>query len=95
MGENIVIEYDLGKNDKNIQERGLPFDLAEFVLNDPNVVTEHDNRKNYGEERFLSYGKVGNLRLYLCWTPRGGNIRVITLFKVHEKEWGKHYGKDD
>ncbi|MDR0321848.1 MAG: BrnT family toxin [Treponema sp.] len=95
MGEIIELEYDLEKNMHNIEERGLPFDLAEFVLTDPNVVTEADYRRNYGEERFLSYGKVEGLRLCLCWTPRNGRIRVITLFKVHEKEWEKHYGKDN
>jgi uncharacterized DUF497 family protein len=95
MGERIELEYDDEKNRRNIAERGLPFDLGEFVLTDPNVATECDNRKDYGEKRFLSYGKVGGLRLCLCWTPRNGRVRVITLFKVHEKEWEKHYGKDD
>jgi uncharacterized DUF497 family protein len=95
MGERIELEYDLEKNRWNIEERGLPFDLAEFVLTDPNVVTEGDYRKDYGEKRFLSYGKVEGLRLCLCWTPRNGRVRVITLFKVHEKEWEKHYGKDN
>ena len=94
MGEGIEIEYDPDKNERNIEERGLPFDLAEFVLSDPYVVTECDNRKCYGEERFLSYGIVEGLRLCLCWTPRNGRVRVITLFKVHKKEWEKHYGKD-
>jgi len=95
MGNVLEFEYDPEKNRRNISERGLPFDLAEFVLSDPNVVTECDYRKDYGEERFLSYGKVEGLRLCLCWTPRNGKIRVITLFKVHKNEWEKHYGKDD
>jgi uncharacterized DUF497 family protein len=95
MGKILEFEYDSEKNRRNIIERGLPFDLAEFVLSDPNVVTECDYRRNYGEKRFLSYGKVEGLRLCLCWTPRNGKIRIITLFKVHKKEWEKHYGKDD
>jgi len=95
VGEKIEIEYDPEKNRRNIEERGLSFDLAGFVLSDPNVVTESDCRKDYGEERLLSYGKVEGLRLCLCWTPREGKVRAITLFKVHEKEWEKHYGKDD
>jgi len=95
MHEKIEIEYDLEKNQRNIVERGLPFDLAQFILSDPDVVTECDERKDYGEDRFLSYGMVGGLRLCACWTPRNGKVRVITLFKVHEKEWGNHYGKSD
>jgi len=95
MSEKIELEYDHEKNLRNIKERGLPFDLGEFVLTDPNVATKRDIRKNYGEDRFLSFGKAGELNLCLCWTPRNGKVRVITLFKVHEKEWEKHYEKND
>ena len=35
------------------------------------------------------------LELCVCWTPRNSKVRVITLFRVHEKEWGNHYGKSD
>jgi len=95
MLEMIEIEYDLEKNQRNLLERGLPFELAQFVLSDPDVVTERDERKDYGEDRYLSYGIVGELKLCVCWTPRDSKVRVITLFKVHEKEWGKHYGKNN
>ena len=95
IGEIIELEYDAEKNQRNIDERGLPFDLGELVLADPKVSTKLDNRKDYSEDRFLSFGKVGALKLCLCWTPRKGKVRVISLFKVHEKEWGKHYGKND
>jgi len=94
MSNKIELEYDPEKNKRNIEQRGLPFDLGEFVLTDPNVVTKRDNRKDYGEDRFLSFGKAGELKLCLCWTPRNGRVRVITLFRVHEKEWEKYYGKD-
>jgi len=95
MNFKVELEYDPEKNQRNIDERGLPFDLAGLVLTDPNVVTEQDMRKDYGEERFLSYGLAGNLRLCLCWTPRENKVRVISLFRVHENEWEKHYGKND
>ncbi|MDR2476459.1 MAG: BrnT family toxin [Treponema sp.] len=72
-------------------KHGLDFEIAEFVLADPNVKTRQDNRHDYGEDRFLSFGLVGELRLCLCWTPRNGKIRVIALFQVHEKIWSKRY----
>ena len=95
MRQKIVIEYDAEKNQRNIIERGLPFDLAEFVLADPNVVQEADDRKDYGEPRFIAYGNVEGLRLRLCYTPRGEKIRVITLYQVHQNTWEKHYGKNE
>ena len=50
MNEKIEFEYDSEKNRHNIEERGLSFDLAEFILSDPNVVTEYDCRKHYGKD---------------------------------------------
>ena len=95
IGKGIELEYDQEKNQRNIKERGLPFDLGALVLADPNVVTKCDDRKDYGEDRYLSFGMVGGLKLCLCWTPRDRKVRVITLFRVHEKEWEKFYGKND
>ena len=95
MHYKIELEYDSEKNQRNIEERGLPFEFAELILNDPNAVMEIDNRKDYGEQRFIVYGYVDGLRLRLCYTPRGEKIRVISLYQVHEKAWEKHYGKID
>jgi uncharacterized DUF497 family protein len=93
--KKITLEYDSEKNRRNIEERGLPFDLAEFVIADPNMKWAVDDRRDYGEPRYIAYGLVEGMRLRHCFTPRGDKIRVITLYKVHKKEWEKHYGKDD
>jgi len=89
-----TIEYDEEKNLRNIAMRALPFSVAKHVLADPNMVTRVDDRKDYGETRYISYGRVDEMRLRLCWTYRGDYIRVISLFTVHKKEWEAHYGKD-
>ena len=90
----MIFEWDEYKRWRNIKIRRLDFNIAEFVLSDPNVVIMVDNRKDYGEIRFLAFGKVGNLCLCLCYTMRGEKYRVITLFQVNKKEWSKHYGKN-
>jgi uncharacterized DUF497 family protein len=91
---NGILEYDDKKNRRNIEERGLSFDVAKHVLADPNVAARIDDRKDYGETRIVSYGLADGDRLRLCWTPRGDKIRVISLYKVHLKEWEKYYGKN-
>ncbi|GBU21221.1 hypothetical protein R80B4_01110 [Fibrobacteres bacterium R8-0-B4] len=91
---NGIFEYDEEKDRRNIEERGLSFQLAEFIFADPDMVSETDDKRDYGEPRYLAYGLVDGKRLRLCWTPRGGRIRVISLHKIHRKEWEKHYGKD-
>jgi uncharacterized DUF497 family protein len=89
-----ILEYDDEKNRRNIEERGLPFDLATLVFADPNKVEDIDGRRDYGETRYVTYGLVDGDRLRLCWTPRGDRIRVISLYKVHIKDWEVHYGKN-
>jgi uncharacterized DUF497 family protein len=58
-----------------------------------NVVIEPDNRQDYGEDRFLAYGMVEGERLCLCFTLRKEKVHLITILKMHKKQWGKHYGK--
>jgi len=91
---NGIFEYDDEKNHRNIKERDLSFNLAEFVFADPNRAEGMDDRWDYGERRYWAYGLVNGKRLRLCWTPRGDRIRVISLYQVHLKEWEKYYGKD-
>jgi len=93
--EIIILEYDPEKNRRNIELRGLSFDLAKSVFADPNMRPEIDDRRVYGEDRYVAYGLVDGKRLRLCYTLRDDKIRIITLYKVHKKEWEAHYGKDD
>jgi uncharacterized DUF497 family protein len=87
--------WDEAKYQGNIKDHQLNFEIAEFVMADPNAQTMEDLREDYGEQRFLTYGIAFGLRLCLCWTPRDGNIRVISLFKVKEKIWRKRYEKNE
>jgi uncharacterized DUF497 family protein len=81
----VEIEFDAAKSAANEAGRGLPFDLAFFVLT--NLVFEfEDLRKDYGEERWVAFGTMGG-RLYCCvYTRRGKTIRVISLRKASKKE---------
>ena len=89
---NEKYSWDPEKRDQNIKERGLDMvRLADDIFNDPNVVIEQDVR-GYGEERYLAYGLVGEKRLCLCFTPRNGKMHLITVYKIHERIWRKHYG---
>jgi len=93
--EIIILEYDPEKNRRNIELRGLSFDLAKRIFADPNMKWEIDARRDYGEDRYAAYALVDGLKLRVCWTPRGNKKRIITLYQVHRKEWEEHYGKND
>jgi len=84
-----------GKREQNIKERGLDFvELADDVFADPNVAIEVDPRPYGGEVRFLAFGMVRGARLCLCYTPRGVRLHLITIYKVNERLWRKHYGRN-
>jgi uncharacterized DUF497 family protein len=83
------------KRNTNIAGRGLDFvALADLIFDDPNTVIMRDDRNDYGEDRFLAYGVVGELRLCLCFTCREDKTHLITIFRVNEKNWRKHYEKN-
>jgi uncharacterized protein len=87
-------EWFESKRQEVLSSRGIDIVIAgPKVFADPNVVIEPDNRQDYGEERFLAYGMVEGERLCLCFTLRGEKVHLITIFKMHKKQWGKHYGK--
>jgi uncharacterized DUF497 family protein len=79
------MEFDAAKSATNVAKRGLPFELAFFVLT--NLVFEfQDLRRDYGEARWIAYGTVGG-RLHCCvYTRRNDTIRVISLRKANKKE---------
>ena len=91
---SMLFEWDDEKRQSNIKKHGFDFTIAKSVLSDPNVVIKVDNRKDYGETRVWAFGKVGNLRLCLCYTMRDGKYRVISLYTPNKSRWRKHYGKN-
>jgi len=92
MSKDIILEWDEEKRLRNIAERGIDFEDAIDVFSDTNMQLYLDGRHDYGEERFIAYGLSKNRRLRVCFTVRNEIIRIITIFKVHEKEWNKRYG---
>ncbi|MBI3546703.1 MAG: BrnT family toxin [Gammaproteobacteria bacterium] len=79
------ISYDPGKNEKNIAERGISFEQAiEFEWSSALIV--EDNRKDYGESRFQALGFIGKRLHVLVFTPRAGQVHVISLRKANRRE---------
>lgn len=79
------ISYDPDKNEKNIAERGISFErAAEFEWSSALIV--EDSRKDYGEPRFQALGFIGNRLHALVFTPRAGQVHVISLRKANNRE---------
>ena len=51
-------------------------------------LTAEDTRRDYGERRFLTLGEYDNEVLWVVYTLRGGDIRIISAWKAgqHDRE---------
>lgn len=79
------ITFDPVKNARNVAERGLAFAEVEF-FEWSTALIEEDTRKVYGERRFAAQGLIGDRLHVLVFTPREGNIHVISLRKANTRE---------
>lgn len=83
------IEYDAGKNLRNIEKHGLSFEQV-IDLDWDNAIVMNDNRKGYGEHRFVALTEM-NERIYsVCFTYRNGKTRIISFRKANRREQEKY-----
>ena len=68
-----------------LRERGLDFCQAKDVLDGPHL-TRPDDRKDYGEPRYISAGKLLERIVIIVWTPRGRARRIISMRKAFYRE---------
>lgn len=78
-------EWDANKRIANLAKHGVDFAHAEGF--DWSSATEAiDDRTDYGEERWVALGLIGNRLHVLTYTLRGENIRLISLRKANGRE---------
>ena len=82
---NIEIEYDPDKNQRNIEERDIDFDIAKEFKWDTALIWQ-DTRKDYTEPRYSTIGFIHNRLHVLVFTPRNEAIRIISLRKANKRE---------
>jgi hypothetical protein len=76
------IEFDPDKSAKNVEVRGLPFDLvADFDFD--SALVAPDTREDYGEDRFIALGLIDDRLHVVACTMRGDRLRVISLRKAN------------
>lgn len=79
------IEYDPAKRDWTLRERGLDFADVQDMF-ERYGLTLDDNRKDYGEDRFVTYGVLNDEIVACVWTRRGEARRIISLRKAKKNE---------
>ncbi|HBF53318.1 MAG TPA: BrnT family toxin [Afipia sp.] len=82
-------DFDPEKNAKNIEKHGISFvKAARFIP----INAVEDTRKDYGEQRWQSYGHIGKEMYFYVFTVRNGRVRAISLRPASQKE-KEQYGK--
>ena len=79
------IEFDEAKRAATLEARGLDMARAGEVLAGATLTVE-DDRRDYGEERFITIGFLDDVMVVLVWTPRAGAYRIISIRKANERE---------
>jgi uncharacterized DUF497 family protein len=65
----------------------VSFELAKTVFKDPFAIERIDDRKDYGEERFVILGMAdGQILLFVAYTERQDRIRIISARRAMQRE---------
>ncbi|MEQ8741837.1 BrnT family toxin [Parasphingorhabdus sp.] len=82
------ITFDPEKRQRTLEARGLDFADAATIFQSRHI-SQLDDRQDYGEKRFITYGYIGNRIVAMVWTERGTTRRIISLRKANEREQKK------
>lgn len=88
----MLFEWDEDKDQANIQKHGVGFETAKLIFDD-SVLTWQDNRRNYGEDRYISIGRVRTVLIVVVHTNRAGRIRLISARPASRKERQAYHEK--
>ena len=74
-------EWDEDKAARNLAEHRVSFEQVMAACRDPFAVEWIDEREDFSEERVL----------YVAYTERGENIRIITARRAERHEQDRYY----
>ena len=68
---------------------GLDFLAASEVFAGP-VYEQIDERHDYGETRIVTFGRLKNRMVVICWTSRGDDRHVFSMRKANAREQARY-----
>lgn len=77
-------QWDTDKSASNEAKHGISFLQAAQIFRGP-ILKAQDNRRDYGEARFIALGAFDGEVLRVVFTERDGDVRLISAWKA-----GKH-----
>jgi len=86
----MLFGWDDRKAAENLAKHGVPFEYAARVFLDRRRLDREDTRRDYGEQRRLTLGKIEGRLFAVAYTPRSTAIRLISARKANERERRKY-----
>ena len=77
--------FDEKKRKITLEERGLDFADAGKIFTGVTLTVE-DDRKDYGEVRYQTIGRLSRSTVMVVWTPRGEARHIISMRKCNDRE---------
>lgn len=79
--------WDPDKDVANRAKHGLGFETAARAFAEP-MLRRRDDRRDYGEERWIALGRIEDVTIVVVYTMRGDAVRIISARKAnrHEKK---------
>ena len=81
----MIITFDPAKRDATLVERKLDFARAADVFAGA-TFDRDDLRRDYGERRVITIGRLVDRMVVIVWTPRGDDRHVISMRKANDRE---------
>jgi uncharacterized protein len=90
----VRVTFDPAKRDLTLRHRGLDFARVNDLFAG-RAATVVDERRDYGEMRFVTAGHLDGRLVVVVWTQRGDARHVISMRHCHAKEeeiWRRRMG---
>jgi uncharacterized DUF497 family protein len=81
----VRISFDPAKDELNIRVRGLSF-LAAADFDFERALYAVDDRRDYGETRYVALGMLGDRLHVLCFVETDDGVRVVSFRKANARE---------
>ncbi len=89
--DNLSFEWDERKNKSNIIKHGISFETAAHVFFDEYLLEIYDeDHSDYNEDCYIAIGIVEQV-LYVVYTDREENIRIISARPAEKDEERLYY----
>jgi uncharacterized DUF497 family protein len=88
----IKFEWDSEKERINGEKHGIDLETVKEVFDDPFRIEQNDVEHSGQEDRWRILGKAGDV-LFVVYTERGDNTRIITARIAEPEERRIYYGE--